>query len=164
MLLLAITVIIGKIVIVKEHQEPQEEKEIEEVSDLLVLSNTYVFASSSPVHIKPQVLSTKTTRGTYMELISTYPWNSNVAYAVMMAESSGMADKINPHDYHKRANCWNSYGLFQMGCLHFGNYGLTESNWSSPEANVRAAYLLWKESGWGPWGAYTNGSYKKFLK
>jgi hypothetical protein len=165
LLLLAITVLIGKIVISKEHQERefQEEEFMEEIDDFLILSDTYIFAQSNPVYIKSTPLGAKLPEKSYMELIRQYEWDSNVAYAVMMAESSGIADKINPHDYHRRAGCYGSYGLFQMGCIHFGHYGLTKDNWSDPETNVKAAYLLWKERWWNEWGAYRNKSYLKHL-
>ncbi len=166
LLLLAITIIIGQIVVGKEHglrEFNEKEFSIEESNDFVVLDNMYILAHSNPIYTDSRVLGTKLSKGGYMELLQQYNWDSNIAYAVMMAESGGNPDNINKEDYHRRAKCWGSYGLFQMGCVHFGSYGLTSSNWNDPVVNVKAAYLLWKERGWTEWGAYKNKSYLKFL-
>ncbi len=161
LLLLAITVLIGKIVIGKEHQEPQEEKEIEEVSDLLVLSNTYVFASSSPVYIRPQVLSTK--KSNYIEpvsryqwdyLLRQYDWNIDEAREVVMCESSG-----NPNAVGDKNTKYHSYGLFQIRALP----GRPSPEWLLvPENNIAYAYELYIKEGrrFGTTGGWYNCSKK----
>ncbi len=155
-LLLAAVILLGAIVLRKENMDTNTSKS----SGFVLSSDPYLYAQSPPTIPKNQILATKY-EGDYYSLIASYDWDARVAWAVMMAESGGNPNAINSGDNHRV--CRGSYGLFQMGCLHFGSYGLTESNWSDPEVNVRAAYLLWKERGWGQWGAYTNGSYKKFL-
>jgi hypothetical protein len=97
----------------------------------------------------------------YYSEIAKYDWNVGVAYAIMMAESGGNPEEINWKDNHRVCN--GSFGLFQMACVHIGKYGLISENINTPEANVRAAYLLYKQRGWSPWGAYTNKSYLAFL-
>lgn len=167
--LLALVVLIGKIVIVKE--QPQEEEPIiEEVDSLLVFSDNYILASSTPFYTEPSVLVTKvdkipetTNKGQIRTLLGQCEWDTNLAWAVMMAESGGNLEAHNTEDFHKSKGCYGSYGLFQMGCLHFGSYGLTWENRFTAEANINAACQLWRERGWQPWGVFTNGSYRKFL-
>ena len=122
----------------------------------------YVLAVGSPTFVKTEVRATKIDKP-FFNIISQYDWDNNIAWAVMMAESSGNPQAHNSKDYHRRVGCWGSYGLFQMGCIHFGHYGLTWDNKFSPEENIQSAYLLWKQRGWKEWGAYTDGSYRKFL-
>jgi hypothetical protein len=47
----------------------------------------------------------------------------------------------------------------QIACIHGANESTT------PEQNMAMAYKIYKDWGnsWQPWGAYTNGSYKKYL-
>ncbi len=97
----------------------------------------------------------------YYNEIAKYDWNVSVAYAIMMAESNGNPEAVNWRDNHKV--CKGSFGLFQMACSHIDSYGLTSDNIKDPETNIRAAYLLYKQRGWRPWGAYTNKSYLAFL-
>ena len=91
----------------------------------------------------------------YRYLIEQYNWNYNVAYAVMREESRFNPEAINYEDKHR--GCSGSYGLMQLGCVHFGKYGLAHDNWHIPEVNIRTAYLLYKEFGWKIWGPCTNG-------
>jgi hypothetical protein len=87
------------------------------------------------------------------------------AWAVAMAESGGRPGA------HVRDSDDNSYGLFQinmlgsMGPARRAQYGLkSNSDLYDPLTNAKIAYQM---SGggrnWGPWGAYTNGSYKQYM-
>lgn len=109
-----------------------------------------VMASEIPA---PQVEVVKTTK----DIINQYDWDKDLAYAVMMAESSGQADVVNWKDKHN--GCNGSYGLFQIACVHETNPELLKDE----EYNVKRAYELYKKSGWKIWGAYTNKSYLKHL-
>lgn len=100
--------------------------------------------------------------------INNYDWNKDVAYSVMMVESSGNPRNLNDNprtgDY--------SVGCFQVNLLG-GNlkskYGiavslgytgaldrdsLREWLWEANN-NVAVAHALWKGSGWKPWQATT---------
>lgn len=80
-----------------------------------------------------------------------------MAVAVAMAES-----ELNPHATNAGDNhgvCKGSYGIFQIGCIH----GHSPEELYNVEFNIKKARQLYDERGWQPWGAYTNGSYKKKL-
>ena len=87
-----------------------------------------------------------------------------IGAAVGMGESHGESWRLNPNTDHEY-----SLGLWQhnrdTGEDRRDFYGI--KNWSEladPVTNARATYRLWKRrGGWDDWGAYTNGSYKKFL-
>ena len=91
------------------------------------------------------------------------PENARIGGAIMMAESHGDPGALNPDGEY-------SLGLWQhnrdTGEDRHSFYGIQDwSELSDPETNARATYKLWKrQGGWTPWGAYTNGSYTKFLK
>jgi len=90
------------------------------------------------------------------------PENARIGGAIMMAESNGKPGALNNKGEH-------SLGLWQhnrdTGEDRHSFYGIQDwSELSDPETNARATYKLWKrQGGWEPWGAYTNGSYTKFL-
>jgi hypothetical protein len=87
-------------------------------------------------------------------------------YAVTMAESGG-----NPYAHNPNAGSGdNSYGLLQVNML--GGMGPERRQWFGlnsddqlfdPDTNFAAAKKIYDAQGLGAWGAYTNGSYKKFL-
>lgn len=86
--------------------------------------------------------------------------------AVTMAESGG-----NPYAHNPNAGTGdNSYGLLQINML--GGMGPERRQWFGlnsddqlfdPSTNFRAAKKIYDSQGIGAWGAYTNGSYKKYL-
>lgn len=89
-------------------------------------------------------------------------WESEKMLAILKAESHLRADVVNEKDYHKGSGCWGSFGLAQIGCCWFGQFGLTKDNWNDPETNIRVAYEIWKISGYEAWGAYNDKSYLAF--
>ena len=97
------------------------------------------------------------TREQVRELVSKYDWDVDVATAVFLAESDGRRDIVNWGDSH--SGCKGSYGLAQSACSHTPN----PEELKDPEKNIEVAHRLWKERGWKPWGAYTDGRYLKYL-
>jgi hypothetical protein len=89
----------------------------------------------------------------YRSLISQYSWNVNVAMAIMQAESGCNPNAANWTDSH--STCKGSFGLFQIACFSGQVY--------DPAQNISIAYQKYQARGWQPWGAYTNGSYLKYL-
>ena len=89
----------------------------------------------------------------YRSLISQYSWNVAVAMAVMRAESGCDPSASNWTDSH--STCKGSFGLFQIACFDGQVY--------DPAQNISIAYRKYQARGWQPWGAYTNGSYIKYL-
>ena len=93
-----------------------------------------------------------------MKLIrDTFPEDPYTAVAVATAESGLYQFALNSKDSHK--GCTGSYGIFQIGCLHESDPNVLYD----VEYNVKRAREIYDESGWQPWGAYTNGSYKTKL-
>ena len=89
--------------------------------------------------------------------------NATIGAAIMMGESSGKPGALNDNGEY-------SLGLWQhnrdTGEDRRSFYGISDwSELSDPVTNARATYRLWKRAGgqWTDWGAYTNGSYKKYL-
>ena len=88
------------------------------------------------------------------EIVKNYNWNVRIAYAVCMAESGGNPNAANLNDKHR--GCVGSYGLMQVACIHGGIF-------TDPKQNMDKAFEIYNQSGWKPWGAYTNRSYLKHL-
>lgn len=81
----------------------------------------------------------------------------NLAAAVALAESGGnpRAIGVGPRE--------RSIGLWQIN-LH-AHKAYSEEALKIPEQNAAAAFAIYTSAGgkWTPWGAYTNGSYRRFL-
>ncbi len=100
--------------------------------------------------IKPQVFGVKVhDERPFADIVAQYDWHYEVAMAVMREESSYNPNAINREGHR---GCNGSYGLYQVACVHFGKYGINWDNWNDPEVNIRAAYLIYKEQGFRPWG------------
>jgi hypothetical protein len=84
-----------------------------------------------------------------------FPGEEKLAYAIMMCESSGEADRIG--DTHMKKY---SYGLFQINQTW---HELSEKELLDPETNVRYAKELRDKSGWSQWSCFKNGGFNKFL-
>lgn len=85
----------------------------------------------------------------------------NTAIGVAMAESGGRTEAHNskPPD--------DSYGLWQinmygpLGPTRRKQFGITKNEQLfDPSTNAKAAYMVWKGSGWNAWTTYTSGKYK----
>jgi len=91
----------------------------------------------------------------YRDYISMYDWDVDIAYAIMMAESRGDKNVVNPEAHR---GCKGSSGLFQVACVHDDVEKLKDARY-----NISKAYEIYQESGWKPWGAYSSKSFQKFL-
>ena len=82
------------------------------------------------------------------------PAAADIAAAIAMGESSG-----NPKAFNGVDPAGGSRGLWQIN----GVWGELSS--FDPSVNVRAAIQISANGkNWRPWGAFTNGSYLKYLK
>jgi hypothetical protein len=90
----------------------------------------------------------------YRPLVEQYAWDIRIAMAVMQAESGCNPNASNWRDQHRQ--CTGSFGLFQLACFWTDNP-------YDPATNVAKAFEIYSRSGWQPWGAYTNGSYLRYL-
>ena len=95
--------------------------------------------------------------------IRKYGWDHATAVAVAKAESGLTPSAVGDTTlkfYYNGAEYGSSYGCFQIRHLPgrpSPDYLLDATN------NVQYAYELYKSSGWKPWSAYTNGSYKRYI-
>lgn len=132
------------------------DKKIEELNKQLQAKKeekarqTAVLASQTRAISKP-VYSTNCE--SYRSLVSQYAWNTDIAMAIMRAESGCNPMAANLTDSH--STCKGSFGLFQIACFDGQVY--------DPAQNVAIAYRKYKASGWKPWGVYTSGAYLKYL-
>lgn len=83
---------------------------------------------------------------------------------VALAESGG-----NPRA-HNSTPPDDSYGLWQINMLgslgpaRRKRFGISKNEeLFTPEVNAKAAYIVWKESGWNAWTTYTSGKYKESI-
>jgi len=91
-----------------------------------------------------------------MELIKKYfPDETNLAYAIMMAESQGDPKIIGDKHLAKP-----SVGLFQI-CQIWHPYKTEDLQ--KPEFNIKVASEIRAKGGWERWTTFRNGSYKKYL-
>jgi Lysozyme like domain len=87
-----------------------------------------------------------------------------IAVAVAQAESHG-----NPTAHNSKPPD-DSYGLWQINMLgalgpeRRKQFGITSNvQLYDPTTNAKAAYMIWKGSGWKAWTTYTSDEYKKYL-
>jgi len=84
----------------------------------------------------------------------------HLAAAVAMAESGGNPEAVGVGPKER------SIGLWQINILvHKPPMVSDEAGLKVPKLNAYAARAIYAKAGntWKPWGAYTNGSYKKYL-
>ena len=94
------------------------------------------------------------------DLLSQYSWDVDLMTRIFMAESRLNPNAVNWKDRHR--GCSGSFGIAQIGCIHFGKYGINENNWHIPEVNIAAAYQIFLNDGLNAWGAYINKSYLRY--
>lgn len=127
--------------------EQQKNKELEEKLQAKLKREEQARLAAERARQAPVVASGGANCDLARQLINQYDWNKDVAYKVMLAESSCNARNENWGDYHSFANCRGSFGLFQINCSHGQVF--------DPAKNVAIAYSMWKSSGWQPWSATT---------
>ena len=96
--------------------------------------------------------------------IEKYDWDRNIAYGVMMAESSGREDArgdVTLTYYRNGIRYGDSWGCFQIRYLP---ERLTPDQLVDPVKNVEIAYTMSKSKrGWKHWTMYNNGKYRQFM-
>ena len=83
-----------------------------------------------------------------------------MAYAIMMAESKGVADRVSPPNKGKHPS--KDYGLFQINSYWQRNRFNNTSELLDPETNVRLASQIYNDSGWDAWSTFHNGKYLEY--
>lgn len=143
------------------HEQLQKQNDLQKKLDDTTKENEQLKAQISQKKAASVVVASKTTQTSsksthsgcnqYAAEVKKYPWDANIALAIMRAESG-----CNP----TTVSHTNDHGLFQIhkGLQTFGK------DIYNPAFNVKLAYEgYYKKHGWKPWSAYKNGSYKKYL-
>jgi hypothetical protein len=88
---------------------------------------------------------------------------SEIATGIGVAQAES---GLNPNAHNSKPPD-DSYGLFQINMLgalgpaRRKEFGISKNEQLyDPQTNVRAAYKVWKSSGWKAWTTYTSGAYK----
>lgn len=100
-------------------------------------------------------------------------WDHNIVQAIARAENRtcnplnhNLSEKETHRDRYGNVICVGSYGVIQVGCLHYG----PNDNTDDLATNIRLAHKVyldrksWDSSGYNAWTMYTNGVYREFLK
>ena len=83
----------------------------------------------------------------FRTIVSEFDWDVSIAMAVMRAESGCRPDAYNGSNY----NGSNDAGLFQINSIHVESGLITDSGRMDAKENVRAAYAIYRGSGWKAW-------------
>lgn len=93
-------------------------------------------------------------------------WDHNIMTAIAKSEN----DTCDPLRHNEtltenHKTCVGSYGVLQVGCIHYIDYGyaLTEANKNDLALNVQIAHKVWQKQGYTAWTEYRNGGYRKHL-
>jgi hypothetical protein len=93
-----------------------------------------------------------------------------LAAAIAMGESSGRTNAGGPSDSrrHLDSNGRWSVGLMQINALDgpapgTGRDGISLAALEDPSTNMAKAFQIYQQQGYGAWGAYTNGSYRRYM-
>lgn len=120
------------------------------------VEETEVVETVQPKEVKLQVVIDWTDERIEQEIRNVFIDDPDVAVAVAWAESQLNKNALNPE---KHRGCSGSRGIFQIACVH----GDKPDDLFDVQYNIKKAYEIYKSQGWQPWGAYTDGNYKKYL-
>lgn len=105
--------------------------------------------------------------------VQKYPgWDARIVVAIAQAENAtcdptrhNLTASETHRDRDGNVICVGSYGVLQVGCLHYAS-GEDRDDLAT---NVRIAYRVynerakWDVSGYNAWSTYTSGKYKAHL-
>ena len=97
----------------------------------------------------------------YCLLVENYSnWDQRIAYATCRGESEGWPWAYNKNDYHPSKKCYGSWGLMQIGCLHFDWMNVKDSDkLFDPQYNIEKANQLYRICDcFDHWSAYKKRS------
>ena len=99
-------------------------------------------------------------------------WNANIMQAIGQAENRAcnpLKHNLSATETHRRADgsviCVGSYGVMQVGCLHYSAGDDTDDL----ATNIKIAHRLWQNrqqwgNGYEAWTMYVNQTYLKYLQ
>jgi soluble lytic murein transglycosylase-like protein len=105
----------------------------------------------------------------FRPIISQYDWDVRIAMAIMQAESTtnkhGVSVPCDPTADNTGLNTdgTNDKGLMQVNSIHVTSGLIGDEERFNPEANIKAAYAIYRGGGWQRWSSFNNGLYQKYL-
>jgi hypothetical protein len=94
-------------------------------------------------------------------------WDHQVVLAIAEAENRScdpnrhnLTASETHRNYKGEVICVGSYGVLQVGCLHYRD-GEDRNDLAT---NIKVAYRVWQGAGYTAWTQYKNGAYQEFLK
>ena len=116
----------------------------------------------APVNIPPEIPVTLTPCETVRAEISKYSgWDVATMSAIAEAENRAcdpLRHNLSADENHKV--CIGSYGVLQVGCLHYRD----GEDRNDLKTNIAVAHRVYLKQGYSAWTQYNNGEYKRFLK
>ena len=88
-------------------------------------------------------------------------WDVAIISAIAEAENRScdpLRHNLSASENHKV--CVGSYGVLQVGCLHYRD----GEDRNDLKTNIAVAHRVYLQQGYGAWTQYNNGEYRKFLK
>lgn len=88
-------------------------------------------------------------------------WDVNIISAIAQAENrtcDPLRHNLSLDEDH--GVCIGSYGVLQVGCLHY----YEGENRDDLKTNIAVAHRVWLKQGYTAWTMYRNGTYKEFLR
>lgn len=83
----------------------------------------------------------------FRDEFSKYDWDVDTALKISKLESGCITDNHNYQDNHRI--CRGSYGLMQVGCIHYNGEDIND--WRT---NIKLAYEVYQKQGWKAWSVY----------
>ena len=121
-----------------------------------------VATDQQPVNLPPEVPVTLTPCETVRAEIAKYSgWDVATMSAIAEAENRSCdptRHNLSAEENHKV--CVGSYGVLQVGCLHYRN----GEDRNDLKTNIAVAHRVYLKQGYKAWTQYNNGEYKRFLK
>lgn len=88
-------------------------------------------------------------------------WDVATMSAIAKAENRAcdpLRHNLSADEDHKV--CIGSYGVLQVGCLHYRD----GEDRNDLKTNIAVAHRVYLQQGYGAWTQYNNGAYREFLK
>lgn len=121
-----------------------------------------VETDQQPVNLPPEIPATLTPCETVRVEVAKYSgWDVATISAIAEAENRScdpLRHNLSADENHKV--CIGSYGVLQVGCLHYRE----GEDRNDLKTNIAVAHRVYLQQGYNAWTMYKNGEYKRFLK
>lgn len=121
-----------------------------------------VETDQQPVNLPPEIPATLTPCETVRVEVAKYSgWDVATISAIAEAENRScdpLRHNLSADEDHKV--CIGSYGVLQVGCLHYRE----GEDRNDLKTNIAVAHRVYLQQGYNAWTMYKNGEYKRFLK